>query len=187
MVCKFIGGEYRCEVYQWQNTDFKSILSFLYAWLVGTYYGIPRASVCQSVHKACKHDTDWTVPARTFKLGTLTTYDKRTNPIDFQGQGSKVKVTRYTLLLNLVNKIKPFYIANYDVISLLNSPVGHILQRWHCSCYNLRSIKIILPKNGTILLAPTYGRERDMPRTPITGAHNLVNINRRFIFRIPSL
>ena len=29
------------------------------------------------------------------------TYDKRKTPIDFQGQGSKVKVTRYTLLLNL--------------------------------------------------------------------------------------
>ena len=36
------------------------------------------------------------------KLGTHTTYDKRTNPIDFQGHGSKVKVTCYTLLLNLV-------------------------------------------------------------------------------------
>ena len=41
------------------------------------------------VHKACRHDTDWTVWARTVKLGTHTTYDKRTNPIDFQGQGSK--------------------------------------------------------------------------------------------------
>ena len=94
-----------------------------------------RLSVCLSVHKACKHDTDWTVPARTFKLGTLTTYDKRTNPIDFQGQGSMVKEARNTLLLNLVNKVKPFYIANYDVISLLNSLVGPILQRWHCSCF----------------------------------------------------
>ena len=27
-------------------------------------------------------------------------------PIDFQGQGSKVKVTNYTLLLNLVNMIQ---------------------------------------------------------------------------------
>ena len=41
----------------------------------------------------CKHDTDWTVSARTVKLGTHTTYDKRTTPIDFQGHGSKVKVT----------------------------------------------------------------------------------------------
>ena len=34
------------------------------------------------------------VSARTVKLGTDTTYDKRTNPFDFQGHGSKVKVTR---------------------------------------------------------------------------------------------
>ena len=40
------------------------------------------------------------------KLGTHTTYDKRKTPIDFQGQGSKVKVTRYTLLFNLVNTIQ---------------------------------------------------------------------------------
>ena len=51
------------------------------------------ASVRLSVHKAFKQDTDRTVPARTVKLGTHTTYDKRTNPIDFQGHGSKVKVT----------------------------------------------------------------------------------------------
>ena len=63
-------------------------------------------SVRLSVHKACKHDTDWTVAARTVKLGTHTTYDKRTNPIDFQGRRSKVKVTSYTLLLNLVNTIQ---------------------------------------------------------------------------------
>ena len=50
-------------------------------------------SVCGSVHKACKHDADCTVSARTVKFGTHTTYDKRTTPIDFQGQGSKVKVT----------------------------------------------------------------------------------------------
>ena len=94
-------------------------------------------SVCWSVQKACKHDTDWTVSATTIKLSTHTTYAKRTNPIDFQGHGSKVKVTCYTLLLNLVNKINPFYIANYNVKSLLNSPVGCILQRWRCSCYSV--------------------------------------------------
>ena len=58
------------------------------------------------VVKPCKHDTDWTVSARTVKLGTHTTYDKRTNPIDFQGHGSKVKVKCFTLLLNLVNTIR---------------------------------------------------------------------------------
>ena len=56
-----------------------------------------RASVCLSVHKDCKHDTDLTVSARTVKRGTRTTFDKRMNPIDFQGQGSKVKVTKYTV------------------------------------------------------------------------------------------
>ena len=62
-------------------------------------------SVCGSVHKACIHDTDRAIPARTVQLGTHTAYDKR-NPIDFQGQGSKVKVICYTLLLNLVNTIQ---------------------------------------------------------------------------------
>ena len=78
-------------------------------------------SVCPSVHKACRHDTDWTVPARIFKLGTLTTYDKRTNPIDFQGQGSKVKVTRKTLLLNLVNTIQtePFKLGPSNLVHIL--------------------------------------------------------------------
>ena len=80
-----------------------------------------RLPVCPSVHKACKHDTDWTVSARTFKLGTLTTYDNRKNPIDFQGQGSKVKVTHNTLLLNLVNTIQT------EPIKLGRSNLVHIL------------------------------------------------------------
>ena len=41
------------------------------------------------VVKPCKHDTDWTIWARTVTLGTHTAYDKRTNPIDFQGQGQR--------------------------------------------------------------------------------------------------
>ena len=114
--------------------------AFLYARLVGTYYGMARASVCLSVclsvrlsvclsvwasvcgsvHKACKHDTNWTVQARTVKLGTHTTYDKKTDPIDFQGQ-SKVKVTRYTLLLNLVNTIQT------EPLQLGPSNLAHIL------------------------------------------------------------
>ena len=49
------------------------------------------------VVKPCKHDTDLTVTARTVKLGTHTTFDKRMNAIDFHGQGSKVKVTHLTL------------------------------------------------------------------------------------------
>ena len=68
---------------------------------------------CWSVRKACKHDRDLTVPARTVKLGTHTTYDKRTNPTDFQGQGSKLKVTCWTSLFNLVNRIQtePFQLG----------------------------------------------------------------------------
>ena len=42
----------------------------------------------------------------SFSLDTNTNYDKRTTPIAFQDQGSKVKVTSYPLLLNLVNMIQ---------------------------------------------------------------------------------
>ena len=82
-----------------------------------------RLSVRPSVHKACKHDTDRAVSARTVKLGTHIPYDKRKNPIDFQGHGSKVKVTRYTLLLNLVNTIQtePFQLGSSNLVhKLLN-------------------------------------------------------------------
>ena len=37
--------------------------------------------------KPCKHDTEGTVSARTVKLGTHTTYDKRTTPIPFKVKG----------------------------------------------------------------------------------------------------
>ena len=58
-----------------------------------------RLSVCPSVHKACKHNTNWTVSARTIKLGTHTSYDKRSNPIDFQGQRSRSHTRHYCLTL----------------------------------------------------------------------------------------
>ena len=91
-------------------------------------YGRPSVclSLSWSVHKACKHDKDRTVPARPANLGTHTTYDKRTNPNDFQGQrvkfrGSKVKVTCYTLLLNLVNTIQtePFQLEPSNLVHIL--------------------------------------------------------------------
>ena len=43
------------------------------------------------------------------------------NPIDFQGQGSKVKVTSYTLLLNLVNRIQtePFKLGLLNLVHIL--------------------------------------------------------------------
>ena len=88
-----------------------------------------RLSVCGSVRKACKHDRDWTVPARAVKLGIHTTYDKRTNPIDYQGQGSKVKVTRWTLLLNLVNTIQtePFELGLSNLVHILLMTRGRTL------------------------------------------------------------
>ena len=64
------------------------------------WYGVGVCpSVCGFVHKACKHDIDQTVSARTVKLGTHITYDKGKNPIDFQGHGSKVKVTCYNIVV----------------------------------------------------------------------------------------
>ena len=56
------------------------------------------------VVKPRKHGTDWTVPAITVKFGNHTTYDKWTNTIDSQGQGSKVIITRYILFLNFLKK-----------------------------------------------------------------------------------
>ena len=117
---------------------------FLYARLVGTlrptcrdvlWYGVGvclsvRPSVCPSVHKACRHDTDRTISARTVKLGTQITYDKRKNPIDFQGHGSKVKVTGYTLLLNIVNTIQtePFQLGPSNLVHRLLMTRGrHVL------------------------------------------------------------
>ena len=62
------------------------------------------------------------------KLGTHTSYDKRTTPIDFQGQGSKVEVTRYTLFLNLVNMIQtePFQLWQSNLVRTLLMTRG-----WH--------------------------------------------------------
>ena len=45
------------------------------------------------VVKPFKHDTDWIVGIKTVKLGTHTSYYKKTTPNAFQGQESKVKVT----------------------------------------------------------------------------------------------
>ena len=50
-----------------------------------------------------EHFTDRTISVKAIKLDTYTSYDKRTTPMDFHGQGSKVNVTRYTLLYGLVN------------------------------------------------------------------------------------
>ena len=88
-----------------------------------------------SVVKPCKHDTDWTVSARTFKLDTHTTYGKRKTPIDLQGQGSKVKVTHYTVLLNLVNMIQtePFKLGPSNLVHILLMARG-----WHLLTFKVR-------------------------------------------------
>ena len=95
------------------------------------WYGVGVClSVRPSVYKACRHDTDRTVSARTVKLGTHITYDKRKNSIDFQGHGSKVKVTGYTLLLNLVNTIQtePFQLGPSNLVHRLLMTRGrHLL------------------------------------------------------------
>ena len=95
-----------------------------------------RLSVCPSVHEACRHNTDRAVTARTVKLGTHIPYDKRKNLIDFQGHGSKVKVTRYTLLLNLVNTIQtePFQLGPSNLVhKLLMTRGQHIDFQGHGS------------------------------------------------------
>ena len=48
------------------------------------------------------------------------------NPIDFQGQGSKVKVTHYTLMLNHVNKIRtePFKLGPSNLVHILLTTRG---------------------------------------------------------------
>ena len=72
------------------------------------------------VVKPFKHDTDLTIAARTAKIG-IHTYDKRMTTIDYQGQGSKVKVAGYTLLLNFVNMIqtKPFQPGPSNLVHIL--------------------------------------------------------------------
>ena len=74
----------------------------LKVWVINRQ-NVVDVSICEGhtlyiVVKPCKHDTDFTIQAGTVKLGTQITYNKITTPIDFQGHGSKVKVTRYTLL-----------------------------------------------------------------------------------------
>ena len=59
---------------------------FLYNRRSRSHYDMARVSVCGSVHKAYTYDTDCAVPTRTARLGTYTSYDMRTTPIDFPCQ-----------------------------------------------------------------------------------------------------
>ena len=92
------------------------------------YYGMALASVRPSVclgvcRKAYKQDTDWTVPARTVKPGTHTSNDKSTTPINFQGQGSKVKITGKTLLLKCYKNEHSFEICHWTWSSKLSCKI----------------------------------------------------------------
>ena len=81
------------------------------------FQGQGQGHTLHIVAKPCIHDTE------PFQLGPSKSvhilFMTSTTPINVQCQGSKVKVTCLTLLLNLVNKISPFYIANAYAISLL--------------------------------------------------------------------
>ena len=68
-----------------------------------------RLSVCGP----CEHDRDYTVACFFVKLGRHVDHDERTDPIDFEGQRSKVKVTMGIYGYKLVNKIesKPLCIS----------------------------------------------------------------------------
>ena len=76
------------------------------------------------------------IQTEPFKLGHsnlvhILLMTRGRTPIDFQGQGSKVKVTRYTLLLNLVNTIQtePFQLgpSNFVHLLLMSRLVGTLL------------------------------------------------------------
>ena len=72
----------------------------------------------------------------------------------FKVRGQRSRSHTIHLLLSLEHKVKPFYIANYDVISLLNSPVWRILQCLHCSCSpTCKTIKSTMKNQLTTLIS----------------------------------
>ena len=74
---------------------------------------------CEAMYDSSLHVV--IVVPRVAPIGITLSGVKRTTPIDFQGQGSKVKVTRKTLLLNLVNTIQT------ETLQLGPSNLVHIL------------------------------------------------------------
>ena len=97
--------------------------------LVGTYYGMARASVCLSVclSVGLSRKLVNTIQTELFQLGPsnfvyilLMTRGRTLLIFKVMGQRSR----SHTRHLNLVNKINHFYIAYYNVISLFNSPLG---------------------------------------------------------------
>ena len=65
-----------------------------------------RPSFRPSMHGPCEHHRDYTVACFFVKLGRHVNHDKRMNPIDFEGQRSKVKVTMDIYGNKLVNAIE---------------------------------------------------------------------------------
>ena len=76
----------------------------------------PRATRCggdivtllwfrPSVRGHCEHDRDYTIACFFVKLGRHVSHDERMNPIDFEGQRSKVKVTMGIYGNKLLNTI----------------------------------------------------------------------------------
>ena len=121
---------------------------FLYARLVGTYYGMALASVCLSVRLSVRLSTKLvdTIQTEPFQLGRsnlvhrlLMTRGRTLLIFKVMGQrsrsqatghGSKVKVTGYTLLLNLVYTIQtePFQLGPSNLVHRLLMTRGrHLL------------------------------------------------------------
>ena len=53
----------------------------------------------------------WASTLGLSQISFFFSYDKRTTPIAFEGQGSDVKVTRLSLLINLETKYKDRFIS----------------------------------------------------------------------------
>ena len=87
------------------------------------------ASVRASVRGPCEHDRDYTVSCFFVKLGRHVNHDERTNPIDFGGQRSKVKVTIDIYGNKLVNTIetKPLCISLSNLADMLTMVRGWTL------------------------------------------------------------
>ena len=79
-------------------------------------------SVCPCV-QPCEHDRNYNISCILIKLATHFYYDKRMIPIDFQGQGSKVKV-KVT-----VNKY-----GNNLENSVVTNRLMYLYQTWYTYC-----------------------------------------------------
>ena len=85
-----------------------------------------RPSVVPSVLGHCEHDRGYTVAYFFVKLGRHVNHDKRMNPIDFEGQRSKVKVTMVIYGNKLVNTIEtlPLLISLSNLADMLTMVRG---------------------------------------------------------------